>query len=103
IGSHFPDSDPRYRNIDSRKLLVEVQRLLRERGVRVVNGDATIIAQAPRMAPHVAAMRTNLAADLGGGIDAVNIKDKTTAKLGFDGGGEAIGEEAVALLEDEKK
>ena len=77
IGTHFPDSDSRYKDIDSRKLLFEVRQLVRERGFRVVNVDATIIAQAPRMAPHIPAMRANIAADLGIGAEAVNVKAKT--------------------------
>jgi len=100
IGGHFPDSDARYKDIDSRRLLREVARLLRERGLRPANVDATIIAQAPKMAPHVPAMRANLAADLGVAVDSINIKAKTTEKLGFVGRGEGIAAEAVALLTD---
>ena len=100
IGSHFPDSDPRYKDIDSRRLLREVARLLTERGLKAANVDATIIAQAPKMAPHIPAMRANLAADLGVAPDAVNVKAKTTEKLGFVGRGEGIAAEAVALLSD---
>jgi len=99
IGKHFPDSDARFKGIDSRKLLREVARLLKERGLTVANVDATIIAQAPRMAPHIPVMRANLAADLGIAPDAVNVKAKTTEKLGFVGRGEGIAAEAVALLE----
>ena len=102
IGQHFPDSDARYKDIDSRKLLREVARLLQGRGLKVVNVDATVIAQAPRLAPHVAAMQANLASDLGVAADAVNIKAKTTEKLGFVGRGEGIAAEAVALLAEEK-
>ena len=98
IGGHFPDSDARYKDIDSRKLLREVARLLRDRGLRPANVDATIIAQSPKMAPHIPAMRANLAADLGIAPDAVNIKAKTTEKLGFVGRGEGIAAEAVALV-----
>ncbi|HSC93652.1 MAG TPA: 2-C-methyl-D-erythritol 2,4-cyclodiphosphate synthase [Burkholderiales bacterium] len=101
IGAHFPDSDPRYKDIDSRKLLREVARLLKERGLKAANVDATIIAQAPRLAPHVPAMCANLAADLGIARDAVNVKAKTTEKLGFVGRGEGIAAEAVALLSDQ--
>jgi 2-C-methyl-D-erythritol 2,4-cyclodiphosphate synthase len=103
IGSHFPDSDARYRDIDSRKLLFEVRQLLRARNVHVINVDATIIAQAPRMAPHIPAMRAHLAADLGIAPDAVNVKAKTTEKLGFVGRGEGIAAEAIVLLEDSPK
>src|SRR4249920_4247855 len=99
IGQHFPDSDARFKGINSRKLLREVARLLKERGMTAANVDATIIAQAPKMAPHIPAMRANLAADLGINPDAVNVKAKTTEKLGFVGRGEGIAAEAVALLE----
>jgi len=100
IGNHFPDSDARYRDIDSRRLLREVARLLKEHGLKAANVDATIIAQSPKMAPHIPAMRANLAADLGVSPDAVNVKAKTTEKLGFVGRGEGIAAEAVALLSD---
>ena len=99
IGAHFPDSDARYKDIDSRKLLREVARLLKGRRLMVANVDATIIAQSPKMAPHIPAMRANLAADLGIAVDAVNVKAKTTEKLGFVGRGEGIAAEAVALVE----
>jgi len=98
IGTHFPDTDARYKGIDSRKLLREVAQLLRQKKLRIANVDATIIAQAPKMAPHTAAMRANLASDLGVAPDAVNVKAKTTEKLGFTGRGEGIAAEAVALL-----
>ena len=100
IGSHFPESDARYKDIDSRKLLFAVRQLLRDRNVLVINVDATIIAQAPRMAPHMPAMRAHLAADLGIAPEAVNVKAKTTEKLGFVGRGEGIAAEAIVLLED---
>ena len=98
IGAHFPDTDARYKGIDSRKLLREVGKLLRQKRLQVANVDATVIAQAPKMAPHIAAMRANLAADLGIAPEAVNVKAKTTEKLGFVGRGEGIAAEAVALL-----
>ena len=98
IGTHFPDSDARYKDISSRKLLVEVRKLLHEGRLRVVNVDATVIAQAPRMSPHIPAMRANLATDLGVHARAINIKAKTTDKLGFVGRGEGIAAEAIALL-----
>jgi len=101
IGMHFPDSDERYRGADSRVLLREVRRLLEERRCRVVNVDATVIAQAPRLAPYAAAMRANLAADLGIAPDAVNVKAKTTERLGFVGRGEGIAAEAIALIQDD--
>lgn len=99
IGAHFPDTDARYKGIDSRELLREVAQLLAKKRLRIVNVDATIIAQAPKMAPHIPAMRANLASDLGVAPDAVNIKAKTTEKLGFVGRGEGIAAEAIALLD----
>ncbi len=99
IGAHFPDSDARYKGIDSRRLLREVAALLVRSRYRVVNVDATVIAQAPRMAPHIAAMRANLAQDLGIAVEAVSVKAKTTEKLGFVGRGEGIAAEAVVLIE----
>lgn len=99
IGRHFPDTDPRYRNIDSRELLRSTMQLLRERGYAVGNVDATIIAQAPKMAPHIPAMCANIAADLGVGKDAVNIKAKTAEHLGLVGRGEGIVAEAVVLID----
>ena len=103
IGSHFPDSDARYENIDSRKLLLEVRRLLRERKLDVVNVDATIIAQAPRISPHIPAMRANIATDLGIPCEAVSVKAKTTEKLGFAGREEGIAAEAVTLLDESRE
>ncbi|MGQ9861147.1 MAG: 2-C-methyl-D-erythritol 2,4-cyclodiphosphate synthase [Thiobacillaceae bacterium] len=98
IGRHFPDSDARYAGIDSRELLRHVAGLLRANGWRVGNVDATIIAQAPRMAPHIAAMRANIAADLDLAAEAVNVKATTTERLGFTGRGEGIAAEAVCLI-----
>lgn len=98
IGSHFPDSDPRYKGVDSRKLLREVMGLLAAHRWQIGNIDATIVAQAPKMAPYIAAMRENIAADLGIAVDAINIKAKTTESLGFIGRGEGIAVEAVALI-----
>jgi 2-C-methyl-D-erythritol 2,4-cyclodiphosphate synthase len=99
IGRHFPDTDPRYKGIDSRELLRHVAKLLRDLGLRVVNVDATIIAEAPRMAPHIAAMVDNIAADLAVPRNAVNVKATTTEKLGFTGRGEGIAAQAVCLVE----
>jgi 2-C-methyl-D-erythritol 2,4-cyclodiphosphate synthase len=99
IGKHFPDSDPRYKGIDSRELLRHVAALLKERGFKVGNVDATIIAQAPRMAPHIPKMVQNIAADLGIDAGAVNVKATTTEKLGFAGRGEGIAAQAICLLE----
>jgi len=98
IGKHFADTDAKFKNIDSRILLREVARLLNNAGFRVGNVDATIIAQAPKMAPHISTMVENIAADLGAAINAINVKATTTEKLGFEGRGEGIAAEAVALL-----
>jgi 2-C-methyl-D-erythritol 2,4-cyclodiphosphate synthase len=97
IGRHFPDSDSRYKGADSRSLLREVRQMLKER--RIVNVDATIIAQAPRMAPHIPAMTRNIAADLEVAQEAVNVKATTTESLGFTGRGEGIAAQAVVLIE----
>ena len=98
IGKHFPDSDARYQGIDSRTLLKHVAALIGERGYRVENVDATIIADAPKMSPHIAQMVGNIAADLGVNADQVNVKATTTEKLGFTGRGEGIAAEAVCLI-----
>ena len=98
IGKHFADTDAKFKNIDSRILLREVARLLNNAGFRVGNVDATIIAQAPKMAPHIGRMVENIATDLGVPMNAVNVKATTTEKLGFAGRGEGIAAEAVALL-----
>jgi 2-C-methyl-D-erythritol 2,4-cyclodiphosphate synthase len=98
IGQHFPDSDPRYQGIDSRKLLRETAVLLQKSGWGLVNLDATIIAEAPRMAPHIPAMVVNIAADLGVRPDNVSVKAKTSERLGFTGRGEGIAAEAIALI-----
>ena len=99
IGRHFPESDPAYKDADSRSLLRQAGASVRQAGFAVANIDATIIAQAPRMAPHVAQMKANIAADLGIAPTQVNVKAKTTERLGFTGRGEGIAAEAVALLE----
>ena len=99
IGRHFPDTDDRYKGADSRELLRAVARLLGEHRYAVVNVDSTIIAQAPKMAPYIAGMRANIAADLGVEVDRVNIKAKTAEKLGAVGRGEGIVAEAVVLIE----
>ena len=98
IGKHFADTDAKFKNIDSRILLREVSRLLNNAGFRVGNVDATIIAQAPKMAPHITQMVENIAADLGIAMNAVNVKATTTEKLGYSGRGEGIAAQAVALL-----
>jgi 2-C-methyl-D-erythritol 2,4-cyclodiphosphate synthase len=98
IGRHFPDTDPDNAGIDSRVLLRRVMRQVNSLGYRVVNLDTTIIAQAPKMAPHVDAMRDILAADLGAQPGQVNVKATTTEGLGFAGREEGIAVHAVALL-----
>lgn len=98
IGRHFPDTDPAYQGADSRVLLRETGAKVRAAGWRIGNVDATIVAQAPKMSPHVAQMVSNIAADLGIDTGAVNIKAKTTERLGFTGRGEGIAAEAIALL-----
>ena len=98
IGRHFPDTEPQYRGVDSRVLLREAAARVRKAGFAIGNIDATIIAQAPKMAPHVPAMTENIAADLGIAASRVNIKAKTTERLGFTGRGEGIAAEAIAML-----
>jgi 2-C-methyl-D-erythritol 2,4-cyclodiphosphate synthase len=98
IGRHFPDTDSRYKDADSRMLLREVSRLVQEAGYRIVNIDATIIAQAPKMAPHIPSMVNNIAGDLGLSRGQVNIKATTTEGLGFAGRAEGIAAEAIVLL-----
>ena len=99
IGRHFPDTDAQYKGADSRVLLRAVRQKLAERAFVVVNVDATIVAQAPRMAPHVAQMVKNIAADLAITPDCVNVKATTTERLGFTGRGEGIAASAVALVQ----
>ncbi|HEX5612025.1 MAG TPA: 2-C-methyl-D-erythritol 2,4-cyclodiphosphate synthase [Burkholderiales bacterium] len=97
IGHHFPDTDARYEDADSRALLRRVRELTRNH--RILNVDATILAQAPRMAPHVQAMARNIAADLEIAVGAVNVKAKTTEGLGFAGREEGIAAQAVVLID----
>jgi 2-C-methyl-D-erythritol 2,4-cyclodiphosphate synthase len=99
IGQHFPDTDPHYSEIDSRELLRDVARKLHSLQLTVVNVDATIIAQAPRMAPHIPRMIGNIAEDLRVMPAAINIKATTTEELGFIGREEGIAAQAVALIE----
>lgn len=98
IGRHFPDTDPQYRGIDSRRLLRSVGAQLKARGFRVVNVDATIVAQAPRMAPYIPEMVQRIAADLGVEAERINVKATTTEKLGFTGRGQGIAAQAVCLI-----
>ena len=99
IGRHYPDADPAYAGADSRALLRDVAQQLREKKLKVVNLDATILAQAPRMAPHMPRMIANIAADLGIAPAAVNLKATTTEGLGFVGRLEGIAAQAIALLD----
>ena len=99
IGRHFPDTDPANANIDSRLLLRRVMMLVHGGGWQLANLDATLVAQAPRMAPHIDAMRENLAADLAAAVEQVNVKATTTEKLGFTGREEGIAAHAVVLLQ----
>lgn len=99
IGAHFPDGDPQYSDIDSRMLLREVARKLVARKLQVGNIDATVVAEAPRMAPHIPRMIGNIAADLGVAPARVSVKATTTERLGYIGRGEGIAAMAVALLE----
>ncbi|MFV3304151.1 2-C-methyl-D-erythritol 2,4-cyclodiphosphate synthase [Pseudomonas sp. NY15181] len=98
IGKHFPDTDPQFKGADSRALLRHVLSLVEAKGWKVENVDTTIIAQAPKMAPHIQSMRETIAADLKVELDQVNVKATTTEKLGFTGREEGIAVHAVALL-----
>lgn len=100
IGKHFPDTDPRYSGADSRMLLRRVVEMIKEKGYRVGNADVTIVAQKPKMSPHIEQMKSNVAADLEVSPDCVNIKATTTEKLGFEGRGDGISSTAVVLLEN---
>lgn len=98
IGKLYPDTSDKWKDADSRMLLRGVVRLLADKGFAILNADITIIAQAPKMAPHIAAMRANMAADLGIDIDRVSVKATTTEKLGFTGRGEGIAAQATAMI-----
>lgn len=98
IGKHFPNTDPRFKGVDSRALLRHVVDLLRSKGYTVVNVDATVIAEAPKLAPHIVAMCANIAADIDIPFDCVNVKATTSERLGFTGRGEGIAAEAVCLI-----
>jgi 2-C-methyl-D-erythritol 2,4-cyclodiphosphate synthase len=101
IGMHFPDDDPGYRDVDSRVLLREVAKKIAAQGFRILNVDATIIAQEPRMAPHIPKMIGNIAADLGLAPARVSVKATTTEGLGYTGRGEGIAAQAIALIRQE--
>ena len=98
IGQHFPDSSAEFKDIDSRILLRQVVTLLQQKGFAVGNVDLTIVAQAPKMAPHIPVMRENLAADLNIDLGCCNVKATTTEQLGYAGRGEGIAAHAVVLL-----
>ena len=100
IGQHFPPGDPAWRDIDSRVLLRKVNDLVREEGLTLVNADITVIAQAPRLAPHIGEMREYISADLAVTAAQVNVKATTTEHLGFTGRGEGIAALAIVLLDD---
>jgi 2-C-methyl-D-erythritol 2,4-cyclodiphosphate synthase len=99
IGTHFPDTSDDWKGANSRDLLAQVMVLVDEKGMKLVNADITIMAQAPKMAPHITAMRTNLAKEMNAQIDQVSIKATTTEKLGFTGREEGIAVSAVVLVE----
>lgn len=99
IGKHFPDTDKAFKGIDSRILLRDVVAKLRSLGFKFINVDVTIIAQAPKMAPHIPQMCEYISADLKIGLDCVNVKATTTEKMGFEGRGEGISSMAVVLIE----
>jgi 2-C-methyl-D-erythritol 2,4-cyclodiphosphate synthase len=99
IGKHFPDTDPEFKGADSRVLLRHVYRIVQDKGYQLVNADMTIIAQAPKMAPHIVAMCQNIADDLNVDVDCINVKATTTEKLGFEGRKEGIAVQAIVLIE----
>ncbi|MCK1995214.1 2-C-methyl-D-erythritol 2,4-cyclodiphosphate synthase [Peribacillus muralis] len=98
IGKHFPDTDPEFKDADSAKLLRHVWALVKKEGYALGNADCTIIAQSPKMAPHIEAMRVRIAELLDSSIDKINVKATTTEKLGFTGRSEGIAAQAVVLL-----
>lgn len=99
IGKHFPDNDPAYAGADSLQLTLQVGKILRNRGYRIVNIDATVIAQAPKLAPHIEQMRRNIAETLCIDADAVSVKATTEEHLGFTGDGSGISAHAVCLID----
>ena len=99
IGRHFPDTDPAYAGADSLLLTRHVATILHERGYVLGNVDATVIAQAPKLAPHIPAMRAHIAEAFGVEVEAINVKATTEEKLGFTGSGEGIAAHAVCLIE----
>ena len=99
IGKHFPDTDPEFKGADSRVLLRHVYGIVQDKGYKLINADITIIAQAPKMAPHIVAMCTNIADDLLVDIGCINVKATTTEKLGFEGRKEGVAVQAIVLIE----
>ncbi|MBP3320968.1 MAG: 2-C-methyl-D-erythritol 2,4-cyclodiphosphate synthase [Clostridia bacterium] len=99
IGKHFPDTDSRYKGADSLKLLIAVYGLIKEQGYRIVNLDATVLAQKPKLAPHIPAMRQNIASALECSVEQISVKATTEEKLGFTGKEEGIAAHAVCLIE----
>lgn len=99
IGKHFPDTDERFKGASSIKLLIEVNNKLKEKGYKVNNLDAIIVAQKPKMAPHIETMRTNIAEAIGIDIDDINVKATTTEKLGFEGRLEGISAQAIVSVD----
>ena len=99
IGKHFPDTDSRYKGANSLKLLVAVYGLVKEQGYRIVNVAATVLAQKPKLAPHIPAMRQNVALALECSVEQISVKATTEEKLGFTGNEEGIAAHAVCLLE----
>lgn len=103
IGFHFPDTDEKYKNIDSMKLLSRVNEIIIKKGYKIENIDCTVIAQAPKMAPHIIKMRDNIAKTLCIDPDSVNVKATTEEKLGFTGRGEGIAAHCVCLLGNKER
>jgi 2-C-methyl-D-erythritol 2,4-cyclodiphosphate synthase len=101
IGKHFPDTDEKYKNVDSRLLLKKVCELISEKGYRISNIDATVVMQKPKMSPFIENMKSNIAADCNVSIDCINIKATTEEKLGFTGDGSGVSAHAVCLIYSE--
>ena len=99
IGKHFPDTDEKYKGAESMELLRHVGKIIKESGYKIVNIDSTVIAQAPKLAPHIETMRKNIANGLGIEVDAVNVKATTEEKLGFTGAREGIAAQAICLID----
>lgn len=103
IGTHFPDNDPEYKDVDSRKLLRETVQILTQNGYAIGNTDATVVAQMPKLKPYISLMRETIAEDLGINKEMVSVKATTTEKLGFTGRGEGIAAMATVLIYKEVK